>query len=302
MLPALAQAPDAAVALASYQPVHAGYRALKAQLAAMKDSTGAAASHAAIPGGPSLKSGMKDARVPAIRERLGLPAQSGLIYDDEMADMVAEMQRSRGLKPTGRFDERTASALSGEGRTAGISPGDIIANMERWRWLPQDLGERHISVNVPDFSLALVDGDRTIHTSRVIVGKPETPTPMFSQAMQYVIVNPYWNIPPSILRKEILPGLAQDPEYAAKRGYESDHGATAPCPSGSRRASAMRWGSSSSSSRTSTRSTCTTRRRAACSPTTGARSAMAACASTSPSGWLNSCWDSRATTKSACAG
>jgi murein L,D-transpeptidase YcbB/YkuD len=137
-----------------------------------------------------------------------------------MADMVAEMQRSRGLKPTGRFDERTASALSGEGRTAGISPSDIIANMERWRWLPQDLGTRHISVNVPDFSLALVDGDRVIHTSRVIVGKPETPTPVFSQAMQYVIVNPYWNIPPSILRKEILPGLAQDPEYAAKRGYE----------------------------------------------------------------------------------
>ncbi len=153
VLPALSQAPDAGIALASYQPAHAGYRALKAQLAAMKDATGAAAPHSDIPGGPALKPGMKDARVPAIRERLGLPAQSGLIYDDEMADMVAEMQRSRGLKATGRFDERTASAFSREGRAAGISPGDIIANMERWRWLPQDLGARHISVNVPDFSL-----------------------------------------------------------------------------------------------------------------------------------------------------
>ncbi len=97
---------------------------------------------------------------------------------------------------------------------------DIVANMERWRWLPAELGERHVMVDIPQFRVRVVDGGRQVHAARAIVGKPDSPTPIFSDTMQYAVVNPSWTIPPSIMRKEILPGLARDPYYAARRGYQ----------------------------------------------------------------------------------
>ena len=90
--------------------------------------------------------------------------------------------------------------------------------MERWRWLPADMGRRHIWVNVPEFRLRLVADGRPIHEARVIVGKPETPTPLFSDTMEHAIVNPSWNVPPSILKNEFY----SDPAYAASRGYQVD--------------------------------------------------------------------------------
>ena len=136
--------------------------------------------------------------------------------------------------------------------------------MERWRWLPADIGREHIAVNIPEFRLRICEGGALIHQTRVIVGKTETPTPIFSGVMEYAIVNPSWNVPPSILKNEFLPGLAGDPNYAARRGYAGDP-ATARSRSASRRASATRSASSSSCSRTSTRSISTTRRAGTCS-------------------------------------
>ena len=83
----------------------------------------------------------------------------------------------------------------------------ILANMEMWRWEPRDMGERRIEVNIADFSVALLDGDAVVHQARAIVGKPETPTPIFSNVMRYVIINPSWQVPNSIIKKEILPKL-----------------------------------------------------------------------------------------------
>ncbi|HEX2137849.1 MAG TPA: L,D-transpeptidase family protein [Microvirga sp.] len=92
--------------------------------------------------------------------------------------------------------------------------------MERWRWLPAELGERHILVNVPEYRLRIVERGSVVHQTRVIVGKPESPTPIFSDEMEHVIVNPSWTVPPSILRKEFLPALARDPFYAERRGFK----------------------------------------------------------------------------------
>ena len=97
---------------------------------------------------------------------------------------------------------------------------DLIANMERWRWLPADLGERYVAVNIPEFRLRLFAGGRVEHETRVITGKPESPSPVFSGMMEYAIVNPSWYVPPSILKKEFLPKLAEDPGYAERHGYE----------------------------------------------------------------------------------
>ena len=82
---------------------------------------------------------------------------------------------------------------------------EIIANMERWRWLPRDLGEERIEVNIPDFELAVFRSGAVTHRTRVIVGKETTPTPIFSDSLEYIIVNPYWNVPQSIIHKEMMP-------------------------------------------------------------------------------------------------
>ena len=97
---------------------------------------------------------------------------------------------------------------------------DIIANMERWRWLPADLGERHIFVNIPEFTLRLFDHGQVTHMTRAVVGKPDTATPIFSAAMQSLIINPSWHVPESIIRNEFLPKMADDPTYAERAGYE----------------------------------------------------------------------------------
>jgi murein L,D-transpeptidase YcbB/YkuD len=106
------------------------------------------------------------------------------------------------------------------GKSSKVAPerleAEIAANMERWRWLPPDLGRRHIFVNVPDFKLKVMDNGAVVHETRVIVGKPETPTPVFSDEMDHVIVNPSWYVPPSIFRNE----FGSDPYYAASRGYQ----------------------------------------------------------------------------------
>ena len=78
------------------------------------------------------------------------------------------------------------------------------------------MGERRIEVNVPDFSLAVVEGDTVIHQARVIVGKPETPTPIFSNVMRYVLINPSWQVPDSIIKKEMMARLGS----LSRRGYE----------------------------------------------------------------------------------
>lgn len=97
---------------------------------------------------------------------------------------------------------------------------DIITNMERWRWLPQELGRDRIEVNLPEYTARVFRSDQIVHVTRVIIGKQSTPTPLFSNKMVHLIVNPSWHVPQSIVNKEILPRLAEDPEYAIRNGYE----------------------------------------------------------------------------------
>jgi L,D-transpeptidase YcbB len=88
--------------------------------------------------------------------------------------------------------------------------------MEMWRWEPRDMGERRIEVNLADFSVAVLEGDRVVHQARVVVGKPETPTPIFSDVMRYVLINPSWQVPDSIIKKEMASKLGA----LSRRGYE----------------------------------------------------------------------------------
>jgi L,D-transpeptidase YcbB len=218
VLAAVASSKDAGAALASFNPQHRGYQGLKAQLARLRENHPSQPS-VRVPKGPSLRVGMKDPRVPLIRARFNLAKDDDdqIVYDERVASAVAGFQKEKGLPMNGVLTPQTIAALSGP--SIAQREADLIANMERWRWLPADLGARHIFVNVPEFRLRLVEAGSVIHQTRVIVGKQESQTPIFSESMKYLVVNPSWTIPPSIMKKEILPALASDPTYAARKGY-----------------------------------------------------------------------------------
>jgi L,D-transpeptidase YcbB len=117
---------------------------------------------------------------------------------------------------------RIKRALNANIQPASVSPASarqraaILANMEMWRWEPRDMGARRIEVNLADFSVEVLEGDRVIHQARVVVGKPETPTPIFSDVMRYVLINPSWLVPDSIIKKEMMSKLGA----LSRRGYE----------------------------------------------------------------------------------
>ncbi|MGP9822800.1 L,D-transpeptidase family protein, partial [Salinarimonas sp. NSM] len=222
VLSGLADAADPAAALAAHNPPHEGYRHLRAALAELRAAAEPAEPMVRVPPGPVLRVGARDARVPLLRARFGMDAPSQAddrVYDVALAEAVEGFQREHGLVVDGIVGNQTIAALASA--DPARREGDLLANMERWRWLPRELGARKaIFVNVPAYRMEVRDAGVVVHESRVIVGKPGQETPIFSDEMEYVVVSPSWTIPPSIMRNEILPGLRADPGYAAARGYE----------------------------------------------------------------------------------
>src|SRR5262249_55232409 len=94
----------------------------------------------------------------------------------------------------------------------------IIANMERWRWYPRDLGKAYSLVNLPDFTLKVMHNGAQAWTTRIVIGKPSMPTPLLSERVKYITVNPTWHVPQSIVHNEYLPALAQDPTVLERMG------------------------------------------------------------------------------------
>ena len=175
---------------------------------------------------------MHDPRVPLVRARLGVPADGAAadVYDLPVAVAVQTFQRANGLPPNGALTPGTAAELSGGAAAPALTPAAAVspahriamleANMEMWRWEPRDMGVERIEINIPDYTLRMMEGDDLVHQARVIVGKPDTPTPIFSNAMKYILVNPIWRVPDSIVNKEFAPHLAEDPDYLTDRGYQ----------------------------------------------------------------------------------
>jgi murein L,D-transpeptidase YcbB/YkuD len=167
---------------------------------------------------------MVDPRVAIIRARFGLDAigdddgSGGVLYDAQVAAAVADFQRANGLPASGRFTPDTAEALSGG--ASSRQEAAVLANMEMWRWEPRDMGAERVEVNIPDFTLKVMQGDETIHRARIIVGKPDTQTAVFSNQIKYLLINPAWNVPMSIIKKEMLPKLVNDPDYLTRAGFE----------------------------------------------------------------------------------
>ncbi len=230
-------AKDASAALDSYNPPQKLYKALKAKLAELRGEGDA--SMIRIGDGPVLKYTpsrnkkqpaveMQDPRVPQLRTKLGITENpDDNRYDAKVADAVLRFQESVDLKPTGVLDERTVNALNSPKRDKQIDA--VLVNMERWRWLPRDLGapsigDAYVILNIPDYTLKVMQHGGQVWTTKVVTGKPGIhATPLLSETMKFITVNPTWNVPPSIVYNEYLPALQQDPTVLERMGLRLEH-------------------------------------------------------------------------------
>jgi len=230
-------AKDASIALDSYNPPQKLYKALKAKLAELRGEGDVAMIR--IGDGPVLKytrgskkqpaaEAMQDPRVPQLRTKLGVTENpDDNHYDAKVAEAVQRFQESVDIKATGVLDERTVNALNSPKRDKQVDT--VLVNMERWRWLPRDLGapsigDAYVILNVPDYTLKVMQRGAQVWTTRVVAGKPGIhATPLLTETMKYITVNPTWNVPPSIVYNEYLPALQQDPTVLDRMGLRLEH-------------------------------------------------------------------------------
>jgi murein L,D-transpeptidase YcbB/YkuD len=212
-------ATDLTTYLAGFAPQTPNYSRLKQALADYR-AIEARGGWSQVAEGESLKPGMVDIRIPAIRNRLvesgdlaADQANASDVYDPVLEVAVRRFQWRHGLDQDGVIGKKSIAAMN---VPVEARIDQILLNMERRRWMPDDMGERYVFVNMADFELKVVDGPRTVHDTRVVVGTPFHRTPVFSGTMTYVVLNPYWNITPTIAKNEILPKLRKDASYLQK--------------------------------------------------------------------------------------
>ena len=204
---------DPAAYLRSFQPAHPQFELLRKKLIELRGGSEQVSEadkpNVDIPPGPLLKFGVVDAQVALLRTRLEVPeGQNPNVYDEAVLEAVRKFQVEHNTAPDGVVGPGTRRLLNQPHLRNMGSPTQINAillNMERYRWLPRDQGSFYVTVNIPEFTLRVVKNDETIHMTRVVVGKPNTQTPIFSNDMKTVVFGPYWNVPTSIKVDEIRP-------------------------------------------------------------------------------------------------
>src|ERR1043166_1939022 len=232
----ISTAKDSSAALQGYNPPHRLYKELRAKLAELRGQGDGPVIH--IAEGPTLKYVaarkkqpeilMEDSRVPQLRAKLGITENADdTHYDAKVAQAVRKFQDGADLNPTGMLDDRTVEAINSPKKDRAIDT--VIVNMERWRWLPRQLGapslgNAYVILNIPDFTLKVMQNGAQVWTTRVVTGKPGNhATPLLTETMKFITVNPTWNVPPSIIYNEYLPALQQDPTVLQRMGLRLDY-------------------------------------------------------------------------------
>lgn len=198
-------------------PPYAGYETLKEGLKKYRQID-AAGGWKTVPAGPDLTLGSTGPRVAALRARLAVEdtgvAAKGDTFDAALKEAVIRAQRRYGLNPTGVVSSGTLAALN---VSAGDRVRQIMANMERWRWLPEQLEKDRIQVNIAAAVVTVFDGDNPVMSMRGVTGRPGNETPMLQSSIHSIVLNPPWNVPTSIATKELFP---KGSAYLARNGYK----------------------------------------------------------------------------------
>lgn len=221
LLTQLAESRDKAAILAALTPTNPHYKALKAELR----NYHAIAANGGWPefvSGNVIKPGMSDARLVNLRTILmatgdlkETKALQSQLYDETTQEAVKHFQERHGIEADGVIGAGTQAALA---TPVSERITQIASTMERMRWMPQDLGQRYVLVNIPGYRLTAVSGADKL-SMNVIVGKPATKTPMFSKTITDVVLNPSWGVPARIAANEMLPKVRTNPEYLVNAGY-----------------------------------------------------------------------------------
>ncbi len=175
-----------------------------------------------VPEGPALKPAERDPRISLVRQRLAVTKdlvsedspEDSFLFDTSLADAVKKFQERHGLTSDGIIGEATRSAMN---IPVGSKIRRIMVNMERLRWISRDLGTLYVLVNIAGFRLSVFNHTALALEMPVIVGKYYRRTPVFSDIIRYIEFNPYWNVPPTIASKDILPKLKKNPAYLSEQ-------------------------------------------------------------------------------------
>lgn len=184
--------------------------------------------------GEAVRRGQRHPQISLLRQRLKVPAASvddEDLYDRDVMNAVNSFMRTQGWRRKHVYDNKVRRALNdsngGKKRSKKrhVSDADIVANMEKWRWLPRNLGKMHVWNNLPSFKTQVVKNGHVIHEERIIIGKTSTQTPVFSDTMTHVVFKPQWGVPSSIKIKSLLPRLASgDLDVLRRRGMRIQYG------------------------------------------------------------------------------
>jgi len=205
------------------------YQLLKQALAKYRDLVARQVAWTRIPAVFDIQPNSSHAAIPLVRARIAeaynthgtveynLPLTQSKHYDGDLVNAIKTFQAQHGLNSDGIIGRNTRRALN---MTPAEKVRQLRLNMERLRWLPRDLGERYLLVNIAGFQLAAVKHDQQMLNMRIIVGKNYRPTPSFSSNISHLVLNPYWNVPASIARKDLLPKQQKDPTFFATQGIK----------------------------------------------------------------------------------
>lgn len=202
-----------ASSLDTLAPQHAAYQSLRAGLATRLSAS--PKTDILIPAGETLKLGLTTARVGTLQTRLGIEVTGS--FDAATEEAVKAFQTENGLDVDGAVGPATIRALN---RTGSQEMDQLKVNLERWRWLPDELGRRHVRVNIADFSVQAWKDGQIDRVHAAIIGKTFRKTPVFSDEISHVVLNPWWETPVSLARQDKLPLFKRDPAAVQRLGFQ----------------------------------------------------------------------------------
>ena len=202
-------------ALEDSWPRHSEYRVLvteRARILALGDTVSVI-----VPDGPLLKPGQSGRRIELLKDRLLGPGDHDDVFDAGLQTAVVNLQLAAGLEPDGLVGNVTLEVLNA-GPVSWIDR--IDANLERWRWLPSNMPQDLLRINIAAFHLRAIKGGEDELDMKLIVGRPFRQTPVFTELLKYMVLNPFWNVPFNLATQDKLPLLKSDPLRLQSMGYE----------------------------------------------------------------------------------